>query len=315
MAFVSQVHSGAAKAVLKKHGRSFHFASHLLGKRHGERAARLYALCRAIDDLADEASDPSRADDRLASLSDAIAMGDHADPIAAVALTLQEETGFHLGALQALIAGVRTDLKPVALADEAALVDYAYAVAGTVGLMMCAVLDVEDANAYPFAIDLGIAMQLTNIARDVGTDAKLGRRYLPASWVGEIAPEALVATIGALEPYACKAVARTLQLAECYYQSGEAGLGFLPPRARLAILTAARVYRGIGTRIASQGHRPWQRRAIVTGAGKIALGLQAGAAFLMQPRLHSQHHRHDRDLHIAIRHRPGADHAGGAAHG
>jgi phytoene synthase len=311
MAFAEN-NAGAAKAVLKHHGRSFHFASHLLGARHGERAARLYALCRAIDDLADDATDPSWADDRLASLSNAIAMEDRADPIAAAALALQHDTGFHLGALEALIAGVRTDLKPVALADEAALVDYAYAVAGTVGLMMCAVLDVDDARAHPFAIDLGIAMQLTNIARDVGTDARLGRRYLPASWVGEIAPEALGAPAGALENSARKAVARTLQLAERYYESGEAGLGFLPARARFAILTAARVYRAIGTRIASEGYRPWMKRAVVSDSRKVAIGLRAGAAFLMHRHLHSKHHRHDPELHLAIRHRPGAEHAGGA---
>ena len=315
MAFVSQVHSGAAKVVLKKHGRSFHFASHLLGARHGERAARLYALCRTIDDLADEATDPNSADEKLASLSNAISSGDRTHPLVAAALTLRDETGLQLGALQALIAGVRTDLKPVALADEAALLDYTYAVAGTVGLMMCAVLDVDDPKAYPFAIDLGIAMQLTNIARDVGTDAGLARRYLPASWVGEIAPDALVKPNSALEACARQAVDRTLQLAERYYESGEAGLGFLPPRARLAILTAARVYRAIGTRIASEGYRPWERRAVVSGRRKIAIGLKAGAAFVLQRHLHSQHHQHDPRLHAAIQHRPGANLGGGQALG
>ncbi|MDP4823237.1 MAG: squalene/phytoene synthase family protein, partial [Aestuariivirgaceae bacterium] len=236
--------------MLRRNGRSFHFASRFLGKRHGERAARLYALCRAIDDLADEAPDAALADARLDLLSQAIAAGDNADPIASAALALHTDTGFPLGALQALISGVRSDLEPVAIPDEAALVDYAYSVAGTVGLMMCSVLDVDDPKAAPFAVDLGIAMQLTNIARDVGADALLGRRYLPAIWVGDISPAMLSAPGGALEDSAIIAVKRTLQLAERYYESGEAGLGFLPPRARLAILTAARVYRAIGKRIA-----------------------------------------------------------------
>lgn len=307
-------HPGTAKAVLKRHGRSFHFASRFLGKRHGERAARLYALCRTIDDLADDAPDVAWADTRLASLSNAISIGDRSDPIAATALALQDETGIQTGALVALIAGVRTDLNPVALAEEADLVDYAYAVAGTVGLMMCAIFDVEDVRAYPFAIDLGIAMQLTNIARDIGTDARLGRRYLPASWVGEIAPEALINPSEAADHRMRTAVVRMLQLAERYYESGEAGLGFLPPRARLAILIAARVYRAIGYHIAMQGHRPWRKRAIVSDSRKIVIGLQAAAAFLLKRDLHSRQLRHDADLHLTIRHRPGAD-LGNASYG
>lgn len=307
MAFAEH-HAGTAKAVLKRHGRSFHFASRFLGKRHGERATRLYALCRTIDDLADDAPDVAWADSRLASLSNAITLADRSDPIASTALALQDETGIQTGSLVALIAGVRTDMNPVALAEEADLLDYAYAVAGTVGVMMCAVLDVRDTRAYPFAIDLGIAMQLTNIARDVGTDARLGRRYLPASWVGEIAPEALINPTEAADHRIRTAVVRILQLAERYYESGEAGLGFLPLRARLAILIAARVYRAIGYRIAMGGHRPWQKRAVVSDGRKIVIGLQAVAAFLLKRDLHSRQLQHDADLHLAIRHRPGADH-------
>jgi phytoene synthase len=171
MAGVEPTRTEAAKAVLKRNSRSFHFASRFLGNRHGERAARLYALCRAIDDLADEAPDAVLADARLASLLQAIAADDHTDAIASAALALRAETGLPVDALEVLIYGVRSDLQPVAIPDEARLVDYAYSVAGTVGLMMCSVLDVDDPRAAPFAVDLGIAMQLTNIARDVGADA------------------------------------------------------------------------------------------------------------------------------------------------
>jgi len=314
MAGVEPTRTEAARAVLKRNGRSFHFASRFLGNRHGERAARLYALCRAIDDLADEAPDAVLADARLASLLQAIAADDHTDAIASAALALRAETGLPVDALEVLIYGVRSDLQPVAIPDEARLVDYAYSVAGTVGLMMCSVLDVDDPRAAPFAVDLGIAMQLTNIARDVGADALLGRRYLPASWVGEIAPALLAAPEGALEDTARMAVKQMLQLAERYYESGENGIGFLPPRARLAILTAARVYRAIGKRIAAQGYRPWRQRAIVSGPRKIAIALKACADYLIDRRLRRTDHPHNPRLHAAIRHRPGAD-GQGAVHG
>jgi phytoene synthase len=304
---VTSSHADAqAATVLRQNGRSFHFASHVLGARHGQLASRLYALCRAIDDLADDTPDAAKADARLAQLSQALRMADPADRIAAMALRLHAETELDIGALQALIEGVRSDLKPVAIADEAELLNYAYAVAGTVGLMMCAVLDVKDPRAAPFAIDLGMAMQLTNIARDVSEDAKLGRRYLPASWVGQIDAAELISPHGATAEATRLAVQRLLALAEIYYESGEAGLCFLPARARLAILIAARVYRGIGGRLAAQQHEPWHKRAVVSGGRKCAIAFKALVAFLLNPRVHHMRQPHEARLHAAIAGKPGA---------
>ena len=93
----------------------------------------------------------------------------------------------------ALIDGLLQDQRPVRIADERALRRYAYRVAGTVGLLMCHVLDCDDDAARAHAIDLGIAMQLTNIARDVLEDAEMGRRYLPASWAGDVKPAHITA--------------------------------------------------------------------------------------------------------------------------
>jgi 15-cis-phytoene synthase len=301
---MTAVEAQDAKMVLRQNGRSFHFASHVLGKRQAENAARLYALCRAIDDIADDATDSQQADARLHSLSQALARHDANDRIAASALHLHQDTGFELEVLLALIDGVRSDLKPVRFVDEAQLVDYAYAVAGTVGLMMCSVLGVKDARAAPFAIDLGIAMQLTNIARDIGTDARLGRRYIPSSWIGDVEPEALLAPEGKLAEDLRKATQRLLILADRYYASGQAGLGFLPLRARLAIFTAARVYHAIGGQIAKAGFRPWQKRAVVSIGKKLAIGMFAVGEFVSNPRLHRTDSEHDANLHALIQHRP-----------
>jgi len=289
-----------ARAVLRRHGRTFFVASHLLGRVHASRAATLYAFCRHVDDLADDASDAETARNALAAVSRALADRRADDHRTAAMLALQAETGMPVGPALALVAGVTSDLDRVRIADEAQLIRYAWSVAGTVGMMMCAVLDVRNARAAPFAIDLGIAMQLTNIARDVGEDARLGRRYLPATWVGDLAPSAIAAPDATLRTSLQAATRRLLELAERYYASGEAGLGFLPVRARVGILAAARMYRAIGERIAAADYCSWDRRAVLgPGAKALHAGL-ALASFACVPRLHRRDALHDTRLQHAL---------------
>ena len=291
---------GAARAVLCRHGRTFHFASHLLGATHGERAATLYAFCRHVDNLADEAGDIQAARLALAGVRDALVTGRAEDAWTAAMLRLQASTGLPLAPALELVAGVASDLDAVRIADEDALVRYAYRVAGTVGQMMCAVLDVHDPRALPFAVDLGIAMQMTNIARDVGEDARMGRRYLPASWIGDVAPADIAAPDAPLQHTLRAATRRLLALADRHYASGESGLGFLPARARLAILTAARTYRAIGARIAANGYRSWDQRAVVGPGAKAGHAAGALLAFACSPRLHRRDAAHDAALQTAL---------------
>lgn len=290
----------AARAVLRHHGRTFFFASHLLGSRHAERAAMLYAFCRHVDDLADEGSDPQAARTALAGVSHSLITGRGADRWTVSMRSLQASSGLGVAPALELVAGVSSDLGTVRVADEAALVRYAYQVAGTVGLMMCAVLDVQDPRARPFAIDLGIAMQLTNIARDVGEDARMGRRYLPASWIGDAQPVDIIAPDPLLQRKLCDATRRLLAQADRHYASAESGLGFLPARARLAILTAGRTYRAIGARIADNGYRSWDQRAVVGSTAKAGHAAKALLAFAMSPRLHRRDAVHDASLQVAL---------------
>lgn len=296
-----------ARAVLRRHGRTFFVASHLLGPVHARRAATLYAFCRHVDDLADGAPDADAGRSALAAVARALRSGRTDDPRVAAMLALQAETRMPPAPALALVDGVAGDLDPVRIDDEAGLVRYAWSVAGTVGLMMCPVLDVHDRRAAPFAVDLGIAMQLTNIARDVGEDASMGRRYLPASWLGDVPPATIVAPDAALQATLRAATQRLLALAERYYDSGEAGLGFLPVRARLAILAAARMYRAIGGRIAAAGYRSWDRRAALGTASKAGYAARAALAFASSPRLHRRDAVHDADLHRALADRTARD--------
>ena len=290
----------AARAVLRRHGRTFFFASHLLGERHAARAAILYAFCRHVDDLADDASDPHAARAALAGISNALLTRRGADPWTASMLALQASTGGTVAPALALVAGVSSDLETVRIEDEDALIRYAYQVAGTVGLLMCSVLDVDDPSAHPFAIDLGIAMQLTNIARDVGEDARMDRRYVPASWIGDVQPADILAPGPQLQGKLCAATRRLLARADRHYASAESGLGFLPVRARLGILTAARTYRAIGARIADNGYRSWDQRAVVGTAAKVGHAAKAMVAFALSPRPHRRNALHDSSLQTAL---------------
>jgi len=229
-------------AVLSLHGRSFRLAGRLLGHRTFARAAGLYAVCRAIDDLADEAPDPLLAGNALRALRIDIASQQGGTPLGRRLLDLRVDPHASL----MLVDTMLSDLEPVRIADETALLRYAHGAAGTVGLMMCDVLQVIDPAARPRAVDLGIAMQLTNIARDVCEDADRDRLYLPQAWLpAPTAPAAILDDRDATY----RAVQRLLALAEQFYQSGAAGYAALPGRAAVAIPVAAALYREIGRHI------------------------------------------------------------------
>ena len=238
--------SREAIRVLARHGRTFRLAGRLLSRAHLDAAARLYVVCRAVDDLADEAPDPAAARVALLALRREVGQGGRASPLAARLADL----GACPRATTAFVDTILGDLGPVRIADEAALVRYAYGAAGTVGVLMCGVLGVRDPAAEPFAVDLGIAMQLTNIARDVVEDAGRDRLYLPATWLpAGFAPSDVAHDPGRAFP----AVRRLLALADQRYRSAARGYRHLPPRARLAIRVAGRLYEEIGRQILRAG--------------------------------------------------------------
>ncbi len=232
-------------ATLSRHGRTFRLAGSLLPRGLLNDAAELYAFCRHVDDLADEAADRESASIALNHLRRAVLDGQAAHPAVTGFLLLVSRHRLDPAFAIRLIDTMLGDLGPVRIADTAALLRYAYGAAGTVGLLMCRLLGVADPLAAPHALDLGVAMQLTNIARDVTEDARRDRIYVPSSW---LSPTDLQ------EPeLAFSAVVRVLELAELYYESGRRGLAYLPWRSRLAVGAAASVYREIGQRIRRAG--------------------------------------------------------------
>lgn len=258
---------------LAKHGRSFWWAGQLMNKTMLNHAADVYAFCRAVDNLADLSRDPARlAAMKLALAGDtAKVRGDTRESVERL-VALSTLLHFDLRAAELLIDSVGADIDFVQPKDEAALLDYALGVAGSVGAMMVVILDIapeKRAAAMPFAIDLGVAMQLSNIARDLLEDAKMMRVYLPMTWVGGTETRQFAWRISADDKLARKiaygALPRLLALADTYYRSAAAGMVYIPRRARLAILTASGVYRAIGEKALQRGETDyWVSRTVVS---------------------------------------------------
>ena len=282
-------------------GKSFHWARCFLGQNMGTKAAQLYQFCRVLDDMAD--GDIEHGPKRLGRIrKDLLTAGAASDPLLTHFQPFLTKQEFPTKVIVALIDGLLSDQKPVRIKSEAELLSYAYHVAGTVGILMCNVLDCDDEQALSHAIDLGIAMQLTNIARDILEDAGIGRRYLPASWVGDLAPEQIVVLAKTPNDDAAvtvtNTVSRLLTLADAYYKSGIAGLSYLPLRAHISIAVAALVYRQIGVQLAQQNY-PWHSgRQSTSISTKVRCSLRAFGTLRLR---FQKTPPHDSNLHDAIR--------------
>ena len=260
--------------VMTRHARSFAPAARLLPARDRARIARLYALCRAVDDLADTVGGADSAA-RLMRLARSLEVPQGRDPLAVEARALFEGRPEGLAAFRHLVETAAEDTGDTRIADDAALDIYCHGVAGTVGLMTCALFDIGPLW-HRNAADLGRAMQLTNICRDVLADAEAGRRYLPGTLCPH--PPARIARAAqgdAVAADARAAVAHLLARADTLYASGRAGLPALPFRLRLAVAAAARMYAGIGDELRARRCDPLQGRVYVP-AGRRAWRAAAG---------------------------------------
>ena len=267
--------------------KSFAAASLLLPRRVREPATVLYAFCRIADDAVDDAG-PAGSDaavDELRERLDRIYRGDPADhPVDRALSEVVHRRAVPRALLDALLEGMAWDAEGRRYETLEDLYAYAARVAGTVGAMMTVLMGPRDEGVLARACDLGVAMQLTNIARDVGEDAARGRVYIPLAWLREVGlgPDELVA-IGRdarPDPRVATLVARLLAAADDLYARADLGVAHLPPDCRVAIRAARLIYSEIGDRIARAGHDSLTRRAVVPTWRKIWLLVRAvGARF------------------------------------
>ncbi len=262
-----------------RHGsRSFYAASKLLPRSVREPALALYAFCRLADDAVDLNAEKSAAVLNLHARLDLAYAGTPRDapPDRAFAAII-EEFDMPRALPEALLEGLAWDAMERRYATLSELRAYSARVASAVGAMMCVLMRVRDQYALARACDLGVAMQLTNIARDVGEDAREGRLYLPTDWLEEAGIDAgaflsdprMSREIGAL-------VARLLREADALYIRAEAGLQGLPVSSRPGIFAARHVYAGIGQMVRRNGNDSITQRAYTSQTQKLGWLMLSG---------------------------------------
>jgi 15-cis-phytoene synthase len=255
-------------AIARSHGRSFFLASHCLPPDRRRAIHAIYAYCRIADDIADHSADATSAALALDAWERQLAAPTH--PVAVAFAAARAQHGVPVAPAQDLITGVRMDLGPCRFATWDDLRHYCYHVAGTVGLMVAPILGCEDEAALPYAVDLGIAMQLTNILRDVGEDARRGRLYLPLDELAAFScdPEAILCgrPRGRFRELLAFQVARARNL----YVQARHGIPALSPAGRLTTLAASEFYATILRAIEERDYDVFGARAYVPNGRKLA---------------------------------------------
>lgn len=265
---------------IKKGSISFAFASTVFGQAIRDRVVKLYAWCRYVDDqIDDETIAVELRKDRLHAIARA-SFGEsspmNTPPAIAAFRSLSQELRLAHEHPAELLEGMRMDLDREQYQTLSQLELYCYRVAGVVGLMMSHVMGVSDSKAFRHAVDLGNAMQLTNISRDVLTDARMGRIYVPKDFLTEAGLKSdvnLLLEEGSKDRLV-EPVERLLRRADELYASGDRGLRYLPFRSALAVAIAREVYAAIGSEIRKKGSSAWDARAYTSLPKKLLLAIK-----------------------------------------
>ena len=261
------------QTTMQNHAKSFHLAALFFPKNVFGKVKALYALCRWIDDAVDTAPNSISAQHRVQQI-----IQDLRKPQPQMEVNrLYKQNGLNPQYIEDLVDGVMSDIGPVRMSNFIEFRKYCYKVAGVVGLAMADLMDVKEQKARAFAVDLGMAMQITNICRDILEDAKNNRVYLPNDLLAqhEIDQNQLV-QLKTDEVALSHATTQMLALADSYYLSARLGYSSIPFRSRGAIIIAEKLYRAIGLKLLKSGARPLQGRTYLTGWEKsywIFLGL------------------------------------------
>ena len=214
---------------LSIYAKSFNWAGFFLPKKTYLKCSTLYDFCRTIDNIADDSETLNIKKNKFLNFKSDFVNKKFDNPIIKKMWELVEEYQISTKIIEDLFDGIESDLKDkVEITSDKELLVYSYRVAGTVGLMMAKILNVKNNNALKSAIDLGIAMQLTNISRDVIQDANNNRNYIDGNF---------------------DSIKKTLKLADTFYESSFSSIREIPIFFRFSILVARRVYRKIGHKI------------------------------------------------------------------
>lgn len=261
----------ACREAIRHGSLSFHAASKLLPASVRDPSLALYAFCRLADDAVDLQQEKAAAVLRLEERLERIYSGQPENAAADRAFArVVEEFDMPRALPDALLEGLAWDAMGRRYETLSELFDYSARVASAVGAMMCVLMRVRDPNALARACDLGVAMQLTNISRDIGEDALEGRIYLPLDWLEEagLSPDRFLAN-----PKPTKAIRqmtrRLVMQANRLYMRSEAGVAALPISSRTGIYAARFIYAGIGDQVQRSGYDSISSRARTSKVQKL----------------------------------------------
>jgi phytoene synthase len=282
-----------ARRMLAVGSKSFALAGKLLPPHCRDDAAVVYGFCRRADDLVDRAvpgTEAAAVEGLRAELASIYAGLPQSQPVLAAFQEVVRRRAIPIDHPAELIEGFAMDARPrpIRYRSWSELHLYCYRVAGTVGLMMCHVMGLRDRRRLANAAALGMAMQLTNIARDVAEDWALGRLYVPAHLLG---PAARGEALPARE--LSQALPAILRTAEALYRRGDQGLDALSLRCAIAVRAARLVYSDIGAKVAARGHDVTAPRAVVSKPRKLWLALRAAVAVLARRALRTLRRPHE----------------------
>lgn len=222
------------KSYLSVYAKSFNWAGFFLPKETYKKCSALYDFCRVVDNIADDVNEIKIKETKFTQFESNFNSKNFDNPIIKNMWSLVDEFNISLSIIHDLFDGIRSDIKErVHLNSKKDLLVYSYRVAGTVGLMMAKILKVSEKNSLKSAIDLGVAMQLTNISRDVIEDSKNNRFYINENF---------------------EEISATIKLADTFYKNSFYSIKDIPMSFRFSILVARRVYRKIGHKILSKNN-------------------------------------------------------------
>jgi 15-cis-phytoene synthase len=269
------------RGMIAKGSKSFSLAAHLFGPETRHAAFFLYGWCRYCDDQIDQA-DPAgsvcdverRLNELKESTRSAFAQEPQKDPVFIAFQYVTQRYAVPQHYPLELLEGMAMDVRKQRYETLSDLQFYCYRVAGTVGLMMAHIMGIRDEKALRHSADLGTAMQLTNIARDVIEDAQMGRIYLPLEWLGQAGIAEQEIQMAKNRDKLAVLIRRLLGVAETFYRSGDQGFWYLSFRSACAVAAARFVYSEIGWLLLQKGARAWDERTYVSTGRKLRVVAQ-----------------------------------------
>lgn len=259
------------KQITRINSRTFYMACSLLSPAKRQAVHAMYAFCRSTDDLVDKAGQGANVEELLVNWRSRLANHHPAahDPVPLAWADAQRRFGIPRGYADQLIEGITRDLRQTRYESFSELTEYCYGVASTVGLMSMHVIGFRDKDALPYAVKLGIALQLTNILRDVGEDWRAGRLYLPQDELDVFGVTESAIAEGRVDQKWRAFMQFQIARAHELYDEAQAGIEMLDADGRFAIAAAASLYRAILERIEANDYDVFRQRAYVSRWHKV----------------------------------------------